>query len=166
MDKKIKNEYLGIAVIILLSLGFLLGMSFPTNYDTDHDAMMHDMMTMVTDENVDEYRAMFVAQKEGMIGKLIMDGKYRCCLQRPCTYCIEKTPGHGEGATCDCLADVVNGKHPCGECIGEILEGHGNPYLAEYFAVAIAEEVGEKHLGTLHQIISEKYGIPIEEQDS
>jgi len=53
--------------------------------------------------------------------------------------------------------------HPCGECIGEILEGHGNPYLAEYFAAAIAEEVGEQHLEILKQIISEEYDISIED---
>lgn len=58
----------------------------------------------------------------------------------------------------------MNGVHPCGECIGEILEGHGNPYLAEYFARAIAEKVGEQHIGTLREIISEKYGIAVEDQ--
>ena len=36
----------------------------------------------------------------------------------------------------------MNGKHPCGECIGEIMEGKGNALIAEYFATAIAEEVG------------------------
>lgn len=90
--------------------------------------------------------------------------KYRCCLTDACTYCIEKTPGHGEGAVCDCLSDIMDGVHPCGECIGEILEGHGNPYLAEYFAAAIAEKVGMQHLPTLKKIISEKYDISIEDQ--
>jgi len=89
---------------------------------------------------------------------------YRCCLMKPCGYCIGKTPEHGEGASCDCLADVVNGEHPCGECIGEILEGHGSPYLAEYYAKALADELGEQHLPELRRIIAEKYGMPIEEQ--
>ncbi len=106
----------------------------------------------------------FIALKNNIISSQLPHTNYRCCLEKPCTYCIEKTPGHGEGATCDCLRDVVNGKHPCGECIGEILEGHGNPYLAEYFATAIADEVGEQHRAVLQQIIEEKYNFPIEDQ--
>lgn len=109
-------------------------------------------------------REMFVGMKNQMIGEMVADGNYRCCLEKPCVYCIEKTPGHGEGATCNCLEDIVTGVHPCGECIGEILEGHGNRFLAKYFASAIAEEVGEQHLDTIKQIISEKYDISIEEQ--
>lgn len=109
--------------------------------------------------DMDEKRAAFISLKEDMQHDLMPDGGYRCCLEKACTYCIEKDPKHGEGAACDCLADIVNGKHPCGECIGEILEGHGNPYLAEYFPAAIAEEVGEQHLETLEKIIEEKYGV-------
>ena len=78
---------------------------------------------------MDEKREEFVQEKNTIISELITQGNYTCCLDKPCTYCIEKTPGHGEGATCNCLADVVEGRHPCGECIGEILEGHGNKYL-------------------------------------
>lgn len=91
-------------------------------------------------------------------------GQYRCCLERPCTYCLEKTPGHGEGAACTCLDDVVAGKHPCGECMGEILEGHGSPYLSEYFAASITEEVGCEHHETMQRIIEQKYDRPVEEQ--
>ena len=107
--------------------------------------------------SMDKKRDEFILQKQDIQGELLSQGDYACCLEKPCTYCIEKTPGHGEGATCTCLEDVVNGVHPCGECIGEILEGHGNPYLKKYFAEAIAEEVGEQHLETLKQIIEEKY---------
>jgi hypothetical protein len=106
--------------------------------------------------SMDEKRESFISLKNDMIGEMISQGSYRCCLEKPCVYCIEKTPGHGEGATCDCLNDVVNGKHPCGECIGEILEGHGNPYLKEYFAEAIAEETGQ--IEAIEMIIEEKYG--------
>jgi len=112
----------------------------------------------------EEQRETFISLKSSIQDSLLPDGKYRCCLEKPCTYCIEKTTGHGEGATCDCLSDIVNGKHPCGECIGEILEGHGNKYLSKYFAQAIADEVGKEHLPTLQQIIFEKYGTPVEEQ--
>lgn len=107
--------------------------------------------------SVDEKRDTFIDLKTDIQRDLIPSGNYKCCLENPCTYCIEKTPGHGEGAVCDCLSDIINGQHPCGECIGEILEGHGNPYLAEYFPAAIAEEVGEEHIETLKMIIAEKY---------
>jgi len=114
--------------------------------------------------DMEDQRDNFIQEKGNIISSLIVKGKYRCCLEKPCTYCIEKTPGHGEGATCDCLSDIVNGVHPCGECIGEIMEGHGNKFLSNYFARAIAEEVGEQHIDTLRQIIFEKYEIPIEDQ--
>jgi hypothetical protein len=48
--------------------------------------------------------------------------------------------------------------------MGEILEGHGNRFIAKYFATAIAEEVGTQHLDTIKQIISEKYDVSVEEQ--
>ena len=118
----------------------------------------------VSDMDMHDDREDYILLKGNIITSLIPEGGYRCCLNKPCAYCIEKTPGHGEGATCDCLSDVVNGVHPCGECIGEIMEGHGNRFLSKYFAKAIAEEVGEQHIDTLRQIMFEKYEIPIEEQ--
>lgn len=114
--------------------------------------------------DMEHKRESFISLKEDIQEEMRMQHNYRCCLEKPCTYCIEKSPGHGEGAICNCLEDIVNGVHPCGECIGEILEGHGNPYLAKYFAVAIAEKVGEEHLDTLRQIIEQKYDVPVEEQ--
>ena len=114
--------------------------------------------------SMDEKREDFILQKQEIQGEMLSHGNYACCLEKPCTYCIEKTPGHGEGATCNCLKDVVEGVHPCGECIGEILEGHGNPFLAKYFAKSIIEEVGEQHTESIKQIISEKYEISIADQ--
>ncbi len=89
---------------------------------------------------------------------LIASDKYKCCLKGPCTYCLMD---HGK---CDCLEDIMKGKAPCGECIGEILEGEGNPLLAEYFANALAEELGEENKAMLKNIIAKKYGIPEEKQ--
>ena len=89
--------------------------------------------------------------------KLLAEGNYRCCLNKPCSYCFKE----GE---CDCLDKIMNGKHPCGECIGEILEGEGNPLLSEYFATAIADELGKKYTPTIKQIIADKYNMPIEKQ--
>lgn len=114
--------------------------------------------------SMEHQREHYLSYKDTMIHEQIQEGDYACCLKNPCAYCLEKTPGHGEGATCDCLADVVNGRHPCGECIGEILEGHGNPFLAEYFARAIAQEVGEKFYTPLTEIISDKYDISMDKQ--
>jgi len=145
-----KNNLTLILPIILLSVLFgryLLPMR-----------MSHEGM------NMEEMRDHFVSQKDDMHKGMLADSDYRCCLEKPCVYCIEKTPGHGEGATCSCLEDVVEGRHPCGECIGEILEGHGNKFLSKYFAQSIAEEVGEEHIETLKQIISQKYEIDIENQ--
>lgn len=113
---------------------------------------------------VEKKRDSFLSLKSSIQENMRTNHHYRCCLEKPCIYCIEKTPGHGEGAACDCLGDLVQGKHPCGECIGEILEGHGNPLLAEYFAEALAEEVGFEYKEMLQKIIEDKYGLPIEEQ--
>ena len=97
-------------ITAFLAIGLLLGVVLEMN-----NVKSFDDLTM------EEKRAELVSEKESIIHGLIHEGNYKCCLEKPCTYCIEKTPGHGEGATCSCLADVVNGVHPCGECIGEIL---------------------------------------------
>jgi len=120
------------------------------------------ILPLKPNHNMASEREKFLDLKYEIQQSLLKQGKYKCCLENPCVYCIEKTPGHGEGATCSCLEDLVNGVHPCGECIGEILEGHGNPLLSEYFAKAIAEKTGGYE--SIKLIIEEKYDIPIEEQ--
>lgn len=97
------------------------------------------------------------AQKDEMIMALATEGKYRCCLEKPCASCLTLDPWHGEGVECSCLDDLVNGKYPCGECAGGILAGRGNKYLTEYFAPSIADKMGEEHLEVIEKIISEKY---------
>lgn len=109
-------------------------------------------------------REEFIALRDAIKAEQLGKGQYNCCLEEPCMYCIVKTPEHGEGAACTCAQDVVTGHHPCGECMGEILEGEGAPELAPYFALALADEIGEQYLDTLKQIISDKYDIPVEEQ--
>ncbi|PIR73451.1 MAG: hypothetical protein COU40_02390 [Candidatus Moranbacteria bacterium CG10_big_fil_rev_8_21_14_0_10_35_21] len=146
-----------------LKIGSLLGVGIIAGYLVtigNMSSMRGHFMKM----NMDEKRGEFIWAKNDIIGRQMAMGDYACCLEKPCSYCIEKTPGHGEGAKCNCLKDVVEGKHPCGECIGEIMEGHGNKYLAKYFARSIAEEVGPQHLDTLRKIIEEKYGKPVSEQ--
>lgn len=150
------NKQLFVLGTVLIFLAFTTGYFFSIFYlvreaDFEH---MHP----------DKQRAEYISHKDHMIEEMIDHRQYKCCLEEPCAYCIEKTPGHGKGATCNCLKDVVEGRHPCGECMGEILEGHGNPLLAKYFASAIAEEVGEEHKDTLKKIISEKYAYPYERQ--
>lgn len=145
-----------IPILVISILSFFVGRYWAVSSMNQHQ--MHDHHQEMGDREV------FIEMKNHMIGEMIADEKYKCCLEKPCVYCIEKSPGHGEGATCNCLEDVVNGVHPCGECIGEILEGHGNRFLAKYFAKAISEEVGEEHLETIKQIVSHKYDISIEEQ--
>lgn len=148
-----------LAVLLLASLIGLIAGRYWGLASINHEHMAMDHMQHMGDE-----REMFVGMKDQMIGEMIANEEYKCCLEKPCVYCIEKTPGHGEGATCSCLEDVVNGVHPCGECIGEILEGHGNRFLAKYFASAIAEEVGEEYKETIKSIISDKYDITKEDQ--
>ena len=152
--KDVMRNKLYLLAVPLISIGFLAGYFL---YPAIHEQMLGE-------KGLDEMRTDFIVEKEQMIGEMMAHGDYRCCLEKPCVYCIEKSPGHGEDATCNCLEDVVNGRHPCGECIGEILEGHGNRFLAEYFAAAIAEEVAEKHSATGKEISSEKYDIAVEEQ--
>ncbi len=57
----------------------------------------------------------------------ISAGEYRCCLESPCSYCLLKY------GNCDCLDEVINGEVPCGECLGEIMEGEGNKLLKDRF---------------------------------
>lgn len=149
------KKFTGLLIVAGI-IAFFAGVNFAP-YFLLHDENFDEM-------NLSEQREMFIAHKEHMIGNMINNEDYACCLEKPCVYCIEKTPGHGEGATCSCLEDVVNGVHPCGECIGEILEGHGNPFLAKYFARSVAEEVGEEHIDAIKKIISSKYKISVEDQ--
>lgn len=116
------------------------------------------------DKSIEEKRLEFISEKNIIIAEMQSKGMYRCCLEKPCTYCIEKTPGHGEGAICTCAQDILKGEHPCGECIGEILEGHGVPELARYYAKAISHKVGEQHSEHLKSIIADMYDITVEEQ--
>jgi len=144
----------------LLIAGLLIGMFLVSAMPMSHEKSHKHFMGM----SMDEKREEFILEKNDIHKEMMNQGDYSCCLENACTYCIEKTPGHGEGAECHCLEDIMNGEHPCGECIGEIMEGHGNPYLAKYFAKAIAEEMGEHHTDHLKEMMAEKYDIPVEEQ--
>ena len=106
-------------------------------------------------------RSKFISLKGEITEEMLMHEHYSCCLAKPCTSCIA-TSYHGEGASCSCLDDVMNGRHPCGECIGGILAGRGNPLIAEYFAEAISEKTGHKE--AIMQIIEEKYNISVSKQ--
>ncbi len=115
-------------------------------------------------ENEKHGNLSIVSEQKKSIFALLERGKYRCCMKEPCSRCFAKKENHEKEAVCDCLDDLVNGVHPCGECIGEILEGEGNPLLAEYFASSIAEKLGKEHITTLKNIIFEQYGIDVSEQ--
>ncbi len=106
---------------------------------------------------------LLIKQKQA-IAQLVAAGRYRCCLNEPCSYCFSDEDHQEREKVCDCLDRIAVGKHPCGECIGEILEGEGNPLVAEYFAVAIAEEIGQEYLDVLRKIVADKYNLPEEKQ--
>ena len=100
---KNKNSiYIGAIVVLVL---IILLISFVPSFN------LHDM-------SMDEKRESFISLKNDMIGEMISQGRYRCCLEKPCVYCIEKTPGHGEGATCNCLEDIVRDRVLLGLLVG------------------------------------------------
>tara|TARA_Y100000310_G_C20699925_1_gene828782 strand:- start:6249 stop:6710 length:462 start_codon:yes stop_codon:yes gene_type:complete len=146
----------------LLIILLLLGAMTPALSSCSMDGEM-DKTKSFEHQSMDMKRSAFIAQKDAIIQEMKDDENYRCCLEIPCTYCIEKSPGHGEGAQCHCLKDVMEGVHPCGECIGEAMEGHANKFIAEYFPRAIAEKVGEQHKPALDKIFSDMYDIPVED---
>lgn len=163
-----KNElskgklWLGIAFV--LSAGLLIG--YFMNSFQKPEITSEDHLDVIKASSIDEQRIAWMSIADNIRGKLALEGKYNCCLEKPCWYCIQKTPGHGEGATCECLKDIMNGEHPCGECIGEILEGHGlkDKEIVKLYAKAIAHKVGDQHLDHLKLIMSEMYEISVEEQ--
>ena len=89
--------------------------------------------------------------KAQLKAELIKGGNYKCCLAKPCDYCLEE-------GSCSCMEEIMRGEAPCGECLGEILEGNGNPFLKQYFAKSLAEEMGEENLAALEKLVEEKYG--------
>ena len=93
---------------------------------------------------------------------LIEQGRYKCCLEKPCSYCLEHTD---KQMVCDCLEDVMEGKAPCGECLGEILEGEGNHLIKEYFSASLADELGEENKAMLDSIIEKKYSAEYKDED-
>ena len=52
--------------------------------------------------------------------KLAPEGKYACCIDEPCNYCLLH---EGE---CDCAKDLQKGKHVCIECYAGWQQGKGN----------------------------------------
>lgn len=139
---------LGLALVLIAGLAF--GYFIKPSSSEDHLAMIKAM-------SIADQRTSWMSIADNVRGQLAMEGKYDCCLEAPCWYCIQKTPGHGEGAECTCRQDILNGLHPCGECIGEILEGHGLAELKPYYAKAIAHKVGAQHEAHLQDIINDMY---------
>lgn len=151
MNRGITTTSLVLGLVLVLIAGIFLGYFLkPSVSEKDH-------LTAIKSQNVSEQRDAWIEIANSIRGALAVEGKYNCCLVKPCWYCIQKTPGHGEGAECHCYQDVVAGRHPCGECIGEILEGHGLPELKPYYAKAIAHKVGVEHEAHLQEIITDMY---------
>jgi len=143
------------SLILGLALVLIAGMAF--GYFIKPSAPSEDHLAMIKKMGIDGQREAWIGIADNIRGKLAMEGKYDCCLEDPCWYCIQKTPKHGEGAECTCRQDILNGENPCGECIGEILEGHGLAELKPYYAKAIAYKVGSQHEAHLQEIIDDIY---------
>jgi len=151
-----KNVILGIIALFLIGGAMIVNNTalFVSTSEMKHSAVKHSA----------EYNKEIISEKDAGIKNLLTEGRYKCCLIKPCSYCFSDPDHQDKELVCDCIKDIMDGKHPCGECIGEILEGNGNPLISEYFATSIAEEVGEDHLVMLKQIIADKYDMPIDEQ--
>jgi len=52
--------------------------------------------------------------------KLAPEGKYACCIDESCNYCLLH---EGE---CDCAKDLQKGEHVCVECYAGWQQGKGN----------------------------------------
>ena len=103
-----------------------------------------------------------IEKQEELKLSLIEQGRYKCCIEKPCSYCLKHTE---KQMVCDCLVDVIEGRTPCGECLGEILEGEGNHLIKEYFSTALAEELGEENKDMLDSIIEKKYSTGYKEKN-
>ena len=156
MVTQIQKRIFGFGLVSTLILGVIL---LGSTLVMPNTSMGHDAEQFST-----EYNKEVGTEVEEGVKNLIAEGRYKWRLENPCSYCFSDKEHQDRELVCDCLVDIMNGKHPCGECIGEILEGKGNALIAEYFATAIAEEVGTKYLSTIQNIITDKYGIPITEQ--
>ncbi len=149
-----RNIILGIGTLLLIAGVVSSTILFTPTSEMNHNAAKYSM----------EYNKEIIAEQNNGIKNLLAEGRYKCCITKPCSYCFSDPDHQDEELVCDCLEDLMNGKHPCGECIGEILEGNGNPLISEYFATAIAEKVGESHLLALKQIVADKYDMPVDQQ--
>jgi len=155
MDKFTKKKALLGALTIFVIGGVAGGATMAmSSFSMGHSAEKYSM----------QYNKEVISEQDDAIKNLIAEGRYKCCLEDPCSYCFSDPEHQDRELVCDCLVDIMNGKAPCGECIGEILEGKGNSLISEYFATAIAEEVGYGELPALKKIIADKYGISVEEQ--
>lgn len=151
------------SLVLGSALVLIAGMVF--GYFIKPTAPQEDHLSALTKQDVASQRSAWISLADSIRGQMARNGQYNCCLESPCWYCIYKDPKHGAGAACECRDDVVNGRHPCGECIGEILEGNGLPELKPYYAKAIAEEVGEEHLAHLEDIINDVYAEKSSEEN-
>ena len=143
----------------VLALVLIGGVVFSTVFFMPSSKMNHRAEKYSTEHNKE-----IIAEMDEGIKNLLAEGRYKCCMLKPCSRCFSNPDHHDKELVCDCLVDIMNGKHPCGECLGEILEGNGNPLISEYFATAIAEKIGEDYLPALKSIIADKYDMPADRQ--
>jgi len=139
-----KNS-LTLGAVLVLIAGGLVG------YFVKPSAPPGNHLAALKSQSVDEQREALVSIGDDLKTDLVKRGEYDCCLVSPCNYCL-----YDEGS-CECREDILAGKHPCGECIGEILEGKGMLELKPYYAEAIAHKVGAEHENHLQEIIDDMY---------
>jgi hypothetical protein len=137
------NLILGLVLVLIagMSMGYFIKPSAPAR----------DHVSAIKSQTIDDQRSTWIEIGDSLKARLASQGEYDCCILQPCNYCL-----YDEGE-CGCRQDILAGRHPCGECIGEILEGNGLPKLKPYFAKAIAHKVGARHQAHLQEIIDGLY---------
>ena len=150
-----RNIFVFLVGLMLGATGVFVGVY--TSNDVNVVQKHSQMNTVAYNKEIGEETKVGVLQ-------LIAEGRYKCCLENPCSYCFTDTEHQDREMVCDCLVDIIDGKAPCGECLGEILEGEGNELLAEYFAQSVADELGQDALPLLKDYMEETYGIAVSAQ--
>jgi hypothetical protein len=110
----LKNFFLG-GVLALLIFGFLWVFWEPVG-----------KMRIVT-QSPGSTRDELVSLRDLAIKRARAEGKYKCCLEPPCTMCFwEGNPWNNNTAgTCACDDLIAQGKEPCPQCAGVMEEGGG-----------------------------------------
>ncbi len=77
--------------------------------------------------NSEEMLGKIIKERDYAIGKAVMEGVYRCCINPPCTMCYMEANqwNNGKAGTCACDDLIAQGKEPCPQCKSGLCEVSG-----------------------------------------